>query len=154
MERITFILTWVFQGSNYLSAYGYGVMHRMHHAYADTEKDPHSPKYDLNIISMMWKTKNIYYQINKQQIEVAPKFTKNVPQWKRFDDFASSWVSRLAWSIAYFSFFFDVHNFSLAMVAISGCFADGTHTWSYYKLVWSHFWICKFQIQGHLQKPV
>lgn len=106
VERITFILTWVFQGSNYLSAYGYGVMHRMHHAYADTEKDPHSPKYDLNIFSMMWKTKNIYYQINKQQIEVAPKFTKNVPQWKRFDDFASSWVSRLAWSIAYFSFFF------------------------------------------------
>ena len=105
-ERITFILTWIFQGSNYLSAYGYGVMHRMHHAYADTEKDPHSPKYDLNIFSMMWRTKNIYYQINKQQIEVAPKFTKNVPQWKRFDDFASSWVSRLAWSIAYFSFFF------------------------------------------------
>ena len=76
VERITFILTWVFQGSNYLSAYGYGVMHRMHHAYADTEKDPHSPKYDLNIFSMMWKTKNIYYQINKQQIEVAQSLLK------------------------------------------------------------------------------
>ena len=33
MERITFVLTWVFQGSSYLSAYGYGIMHRMHHAY-------------------------------------------------------------------------------------------------------------------------
>ena len=43
-EKVCFFLTWVFQGSNYLSAYGYGVMHRLHHAYADTEKDPHSPK--------------------------------------------------------------------------------------------------------------
>ena len=29
MERITFVLTWVFQGSSYLSAYGYGIMHRI-----------------------------------------------------------------------------------------------------------------------------
>ena len=38
-EKLCYVLTWVTQGSNYLSAYGYGVMHRMHHAYADTEKD-------------------------------------------------------------------------------------------------------------------
>ena len=46
MEKVFFVLTWFFQGSNYLSAYGYGVMHRMHHAFADTPNDPHSPKYD------------------------------------------------------------------------------------------------------------
>ena len=60
MERITFILTWVFQGSSCLSAYGYGIMHRMHHAYTDTKKDPHSPSYDANLFAMMWKTKTIY----------------------------------------------------------------------------------------------
>ena len=58
-ERITFVLTWIFQGSSYLSAYGYGVMHRMHHAYTDTEKDPHSPAYDDNLFSMMWRTKTV-----------------------------------------------------------------------------------------------
>jgi len=104
-ERITFILTWFFQGSNYLSAYGYGVMHRMHHAYADTEEDPHSPKYDASVFSMMWRTKTIYSDINKHKIFVEPKFTKNVPQWKRFDAFASSWVSRLAWGVGYVAFF-------------------------------------------------
>lgn len=104
-ERIVFILTWFFQGSNYLSAYGYGVMHRMHHAYADTENDPHSPKYDLNVFAMMWRTKNIYADINRQKIEVDKKFTKNVPQWKRFDAFASSWYSRVAWGIGYLLFF-------------------------------------------------
>lgn len=102
-ERVTFFLTWVFQGSNYLSAYGYGIMHRMHHAYADTEKDPHSPKYDESLFKMMWKTKTIYSQINKGEIEVDKRFTDNVPQWKAFDVFARSWVSRILWGAAYFA---------------------------------------------------
>ena len=62
-EKVFFVLTWIFQGSNYLSPFGYGTMHRMHHAYADTENDPHSPKYDETIWNMMWKTKTIYSDI-------------------------------------------------------------------------------------------
>ena len=104
-EKSCFVLTWVTQGSNYLSAYGYGVMHRMHHAYADTEKDPHSPKYDKNMFAMMWRTKNMYQGINKKTISVESRFTKNVPQWEAFDKFASSRVSRLVWVAAYTLFF-------------------------------------------------
>jgi len=81
-EKITFILTWLCQGPSYLSAYGYGIMHRMHHAYTDTEKDPHSPSYDHSLFAMMWKTKNI-------------------PQWKRFDSFAGSRGSRIFWIVIY-----------------------------------------------------
>ena len=105
-EKVCYVLTWVTQGSNYLSAYGYGVMHRMHHAYADTEKDPHSPKYDDNLFAMMWRTKKIYADINSQQAIIEEKFTKNVPQWAAFDKFASSWGSRLGWAIAYTVFFY------------------------------------------------
>lgn len=105
-EKLCYVLTWVTQGSNYLSAYGYGVMHRMHHAFADTEKDPHSPKYDPNLFAMMWRTKNIYADINNYKIQIEDKFTKNVPQWKAFDNFASSWYSRLGWAIFYTAFFF------------------------------------------------
>lgn len=105
-EKITFILTWVFQGANYLSAYGYGVMHRMHHAFADTEKDPHSPKYDDNLFAMMWRTKNIYQDINKKRVEIDEKFTKNVPQWAQFDRIASSKISRISWAVLYGIFFF------------------------------------------------
>ena len=104
-ERITYILTWLFQGSNYLSAYGYGVMHRMHHAYADTEKDPHSPKYDETVFAMMWRTKSIYQNINKKKIDVDVKFTQNVPQWSSFDKIASSKISRIIWGILYIIFF-------------------------------------------------
>jgi len=104
-EKVCFFLTWVFQGSNYLSAYGYGVMHRLHHAHADTEKDPHSPKYDANLFSMMWRTKNTYQSINQKILEVEEKYTKNVPQWKSFDNFASSNISRLFWAALYVLFF-------------------------------------------------
>lgn len=105
MERITFILTWIFQGPSYLSAYGYGIMHRMHHAYTDTEDDPHSPAYDKNMFAMMWKTKNIYQDINNQRIEIDTRFTKNVPQWSKFDAFAGSRLSRLMWVALYVLFF-------------------------------------------------
>jgi len=104
-EKISFILTWFFQGTNYLSAYGYGVMHRMHHAYADTPKDPHSPKYDQNIFSMMWRTYKNYQNINGKKIKIENKFTKNVPQWPLFDRFAGSNYSRLSWFLLYLIFF-------------------------------------------------
>lgn len=100
-EKVFFVLTWFFQGSNYLSPYGYGVMHRMHHAFADTENDPHSPKYDETLFKMMWKTKTIYSQINKGEIEVDKRFTDGAPQWKKFDIFARSWVSRIMWGAVY-----------------------------------------------------
>ena len=105
MERLMFVLTWIFQGPSYLSAYGYAIMHRMHHAYTDTEQDPHSPSHDPSLFAMMWKTKTIYQDINQQKIEVDQRFTKNVPQWKKFDSFASSRFSRLLWISAYILFF-------------------------------------------------
>jgi stearoyl-CoA desaturase (Delta-9 desaturase) len=100
-EKVFFVLTWVFQGSNYLSAYGYGVMHRMHHAFADTEDDPHSPKYDETIWNMMWKTKTIYSAIANKRMVVDKRFTEGVPQWEAFDKFARSWPSRIFWGILY-----------------------------------------------------
>lgn len=106
-ERVFFVLTWIFQGSNYLSPFGYGVMHRMHHAFADTPEDPHSPKYDETIFKMMWKTKTIYSDINAGRMNVESRFTKGVPQWKSFDIFARSWVSRLFWGVLYVSFYWQ-----------------------------------------------
>lgn len=100
-EKVFFVLTWVFQGSNYLSAYGYGVMHRMHHAFADTPDDPHSPKYDETIWKMMWKTKTIYAAITNKEMKVEERFTKGVPEWTAFDNFARSTASRVAWGAMY-----------------------------------------------------
>jgi stearoyl-CoA desaturase (delta-9 desaturase) len=77
----------------------------MHHAYTDTVKDPHSPSHDANMFAMMWKTKNIYQDINNQRISIDARFTKNVPQWRAFDLFAGSRFSRLLWITGYILFF-------------------------------------------------
>lgn len=100
-ERFFFFFAWLTQGSSYLSPRAYGIMHRMHHAYTDTELDPHSPTYDKNIFAMMWRTKKIYSDILSEKTVVEPRFTKNVPSWKAFDIFASSWPSRLFWILVY-----------------------------------------------------
>ena len=106
-EKIFFVLTWIFQGSNYLSPYGYGVMHRMHHAFADTEDDPHSPKYDESIFKMMWKTKTIYASLANHTVEAEERFTRGVPRWDAFDRFARAWYSRLAWGLMYTAFYWQ-----------------------------------------------
>lgn len=104
-EKAFFIFTYITQGSSYLSAYAYGVMHRMHHAYADTENDPHSPKYDKNVFLMMWRTKDVYTSIFDKKVEIEDQFTQGVPQWSSFEKIAHSWVSRIVWIAAYTLFY-------------------------------------------------
>ena len=104
-EKAFYVLTWFFQGSNYLSPFGYGVMHRMHHAFADTEDDPHSPKYDESIWAMMWKTKTIYSDIANRRIVIEKRFTEGVPDWTWFDKIARSWPSRVFWGAVYISIY-------------------------------------------------
>jgi stearoyl-CoA desaturase (Delta-9 desaturase) len=104
-ERVFFILTYLAQGSSYMSPRAYAIMHRMHHAYTDTEKDPHSPKFSNNIFSMMWRTRNMYSGIYKRTIEVEERFTKNLPDWPVFEKWANSTVSRTIWVLGYSAIF-------------------------------------------------
>ncbi|TCZ73395.1 acyl-CoA desaturase [Flaviaesturariibacter aridisoli] len=96
-ERFFFIFAYITQGSSYLSPWAYGIMHRIHHAHTDTELDPHSPAYDKTLLAMMWRTKKTYSGILHKEIAVDPKFTRNVPDWRPFDLWANSTVSRLLW---------------------------------------------------------
>lgn len=89
-------MTYVFQGSSFLSPHAYGVMHRMHHAYADTEKDPHSPSFSTGLIDMMWKTKSIYNDILNKRANVEAKFYKGVPYWGFIEKLGDQWLSRIA----------------------------------------------------------
>ncbi len=104
-EKFFFFLSWVSQGSSYLSAHAYGILHRMHHEYADTEKDPHSPTYDDNLFKMMWRTKAIYNDIVEDETVIEERFRLNVPAWRAFDEFASHYATRLSWAAAYVAFY-------------------------------------------------
>lgn len=104
-EKVFYIFTYIAQGSSYMSPRAYAIMHRMHHAYTDTEMDPHSPKYSKNLLSMMVRTRNIYVNIFKGKTVVEERFTHNLPDWAAFDRFAHSPLSRLAWALGYIALF-------------------------------------------------
>lgn len=91
------MLTYISQGSSFLSPRGYAILHRMHHAYSDTEKDPHSPHYSTNVFSMMWKTKTIYSNYVNRRVEPEKQFNRNFPEWPALERFGDTWLSRLGW---------------------------------------------------------
>jgi stearoyl-CoA desaturase (delta-9 desaturase) len=105
-EKFFYVLSFFFQGSSYLSPKAYGILHRLHHAYADTELDPHSPKYDANLFSMMWRTRNKYTEIYLHKAKVDDKFMKDLPDWHAFDRFASNIIIRIMWVAIYVLIYF------------------------------------------------
>ncbi len=88
-----------------MSPRAYAIMHRMHHAYTDTEKDPHSPGYSSNVFKMMSRTNKIYMGIYKGTLQVDDKFMKNIPDWPAFDKWALTWKSSVLWSLIYVSYY-------------------------------------------------
>lgn len=100
-EKFFFILTFISQGSSYLSVRPYAVLHRMHHAFSDTEKDPHSPHHTHNIFTMMLKTRDIYNDMLERKILPDPRFSKGVPDWEKFDNFADNNFVRFMWGVFY-----------------------------------------------------
>jgi stearoyl-CoA desaturase (delta-9 desaturase) len=78
----------------------------MHHAYSDTEKDPHSPLFSSNALTMMLKTKKQYDGYTYRTVAPEARFDGGFPDWKLFDVLGSSWVMRIAWMGAYTAFYF------------------------------------------------
>lgn len=107
MEKLFYIYCFITQGSSYMSPKVYGAMHRMHHAYADTEKDPHSPKYSNNFVKLMVKTYHQFKGIQEETIPLKESFSKNLPDWKWFDKMAGSLFVKALWAIAYTLFYVE-----------------------------------------------
>lgn len=104
-EKFFFLYSYIMQGSSYMSPRVYGILHRMHHAYTDTEQDPHSPSFDKNLLSMMWRTSYTYVQIMKQKMQVEDRFLKNIPEHNWLDRWGNTWYSRILWSALYTWFY-------------------------------------------------
>ena len=113
-EKVFYLLSYISQGSSYLSPRAYGILHRMHHANPDTVKDPHSPKYDKNIWKMMWKTKKIYNSIYYNKLDFDKNLEKGVPDWKAMDKIGAFWLSRIVFGTIYTIFYcFLAHEWSM-----------------------------------------
>jgi len=104
-ERFFYLCTYVAQGSSFLSPRGYGILHRMHHAFSDTPKDPHSPTNYSNAMTMMLATKHTYDDYAYRRVEPEARFDGGLPEWPAVDRIGRSWVGRLAWGAAYTLFY-------------------------------------------------
>ncbi len=105
-ERVFHLLTWLTNGSSYLSPRAYAIMHRMHHAYSDTERDPHSPVQEPNLFKMMMKTARIYGAIKRGKFDVEPRFDDGrYPSWPLIDRTQEGWAWPIGWGVAYTLFY-------------------------------------------------
>ncbi|MFL5728186.1 MAG: acyl-CoA desaturase [Cytophagaceae bacterium] len=100
-EKFFYIFVYITQGSSFLSPRAYGILHRMHHAYSDTEKDPHSPHYYNNVFTMMWHTRLIYNDLVDRKLSAEDRFTKDLPEWRFIDALGESGWSRIGWGFVY-----------------------------------------------------
>jgi stearoyl-CoA desaturase (delta-9 desaturase) len=107
-EKFFYLFTFVTQGTSFLNPRAYAIMHRMHHAYSDTEKDPHSPHYFASMVHMMLRTKDIYLDYLLHRVEPEKGFYKNVPEWKAFDRLANLWTPRVLWA-GFYTWFYTVY---------------------------------------------
>lgn len=104
-ERFFHLLTYASQGSSYLNVRGYAILHRMHHAFSDTEKDPHSPRNYRDVFTMMWATKKKYDDYAYNRVQPEARFDGGVPNWPALERLGQSWTMRVVWLAAYTLFY-------------------------------------------------
>src|SRR5678816_2830945 len=104
-EKVFHFLTWLFQGSSYLNPRGYAILHREHHAFSDTERDPHSPRNFSNVFRMMLVTKHRYDDYAYRRKEPEARFEGGMPEWPWLDRLGQSWVMRVGWGAFYTLFY-------------------------------------------------
>jgi stearoyl-CoA desaturase (Delta-9 desaturase) len=104
-ERFFYLGTFVTQGASFLSPRAYAIMHREHHAYSDTAKDPHSPyvaKTPYHLLQAMWSR---YAALRYRTVEPEPRFLGGYPEWPALDRWAHSWALSIGWGTVYTLFY-------------------------------------------------
>lgn len=104
-EIFFYLFSWITQGSSYLNPRAYAILHRMHHAYSDTEKDPHTPHFFKEVFTMMMHTKRIYNDVLNKRVVIEEKFDRNFPEYPAIDRVADSWFTRIFFAGLYVAFY-------------------------------------------------
>jgi len=104
-ERFFYFMTFLLQGSSYLNPRAYAIMHREHHAFSDTPRDPHSPHIYPNLITMMGVTLKRYKDLQLRRVEPEARFDGATPEWPVLDRFGRSWTCHILFGAAYVAFY-------------------------------------------------
>jgi stearoyl-CoA desaturase (delta-9 desaturase) len=100
-EKVFHVLTFLFQGSSYLNPRGYALLHREHHAFSDTDRDPHSPHTSKGFFDMNLRTAKRYAGLWSGTIEPEARFLGGYPSWPALERLGDSWVTRVLFGVAY-----------------------------------------------------
>ena len=77
---------------SYLNPRAYAIMHRMHHAYSDTPKDPHSPVHQPNLLHDDVADEDAVRGTSRTAASRSiPRFDGGYPEWPLFDHTLSNW---------------------------------------------------------------
>jgi len=80
-DRFFYLFSFTAQGPSFLNPRAYAILHREHHAFADTERDPHSPLFFENVGAMMLDTKKHYDAYAYRRAEPEARFLGDTPEW-------------------------------------------------------------------------
>ena len=100
-ERCFYLLAFIAQGPSFLVPRAYAILHRQHHTFADTEQDPHSPRYFSNVATMMWHTKHQYDVYAYRRGEPEARFLGGTPEWPFIDRLSQRWTTRVSFSLLF-----------------------------------------------------
>jgi len=119
-ERFFYLFTYLAQGCSFLTPRGYAILHRMHHAFSDTPKDPHSPYNHSSFLTMMEATRKTYHGYAHHQMEPEARFLGGYPEWPLIDRLGQSWAMRVVWMAGYALFYvaFATHTWQFALVPV------------------------------------
>ncbi|OIQ66131.1 fatty acid desaturase [mine drainage metagenome] len=104
-ERVFYLMAYLCEGASFLNPRAYAIMHREHHAYSDTAKDPHSPHFFPDVYQMMAYTVKTFKNYIQKSRDTEERFKGNYPEWPLIDRMGSSLLSRLLFGAAYTSFY-------------------------------------------------
>jgi len=107
-ERFFHLATFMAQGSSFLNPRAYAILHRMHHAYSDTEQDPHSPRVHKTLPKMMELTRIKYRGILYGKVPIERRFLGGYPEWPALDRYGGRWFVSIGWGAAYTLFYVAV----------------------------------------------
>ena len=104
-ERFFYLLAFIAQGPSFLVPRAYAILHRQHHTFADTEEDPHSPRFFSNVATMMWHTKHQYDVYAYRRGEPEARFLGGTPEWPLIDRLSQRWATRIGFSLLFVLFY-------------------------------------------------
>jgi len=73
-ERALHLLTYLVQGPSFLSPRGYAILHRQHHAFSDTDRDPHSPMHGFWWSHVGWILSGRYGDTHLEDVPDLARF--------------------------------------------------------------------------------